>query len=78
MKLIKRLFQKSKAPSKHELQVKLNTAQLKIESLESVIKEELYKSFMDKLQESTEVNRLKKENKNLRSKVKTLKSLLKE
>ena len=41
------------------------------------IKDELYKIFMDKLREPQELDRVKKENKNLRSKVKTLKALLK-
>ena len=50
---------------------------LKNSVLEQTIKDELYKIFMDKLREPQELDRVKKENKNLRSKVKTLKALLK-
>jgi hypothetical protein len=48
----------------------------KINSLEDIIKDELFKTFMEKLQEPSEISRLRKENKNLRAKNKTLKSLL--
>lgn len=68
----------AKIPKLIQLQIRLNSAKLKSEKLEDVIKDELYRTFMDKLQESTELARLKKENKNLRAKVKTLKALLKE
>ena len=47
------------------------------ETLEDLIKSELYKTFMNKIDESIELERLKKENKNLRQKNKTLKSIIK-
>ena len=56
---------------------KINTLELENSVLEQTIKDELYKIFMDKLREPQELDRVKKENKNLRSKVKTLKALLK-
>ena len=46
--------------------------------LKNAIQEELYDKFLDKLGEPEEIARLKKENKNLRKKVKLLKELLKE
>lgn len=62
---------------KFQLIKKINTLELKNSALEQTIKDELYKIFMDKLKEPQELDRVKKENKNLRSKVKTLKALLK-
>lgn len=56
---------------------KVNTLELQNQVLENTIKDELYKTFMAKLEEPQEINRLKKENKNLRAKNKTLKALLK-
>lgn len=55
----------------------INTLELENSALEQTIKNELYKIFMDKLKEPQELDKVKKENKNLRSKVKTLKALLK-
>ena len=62
---------------KFQLIKKINTLELKNSALQQTIKDELYKIFMDKLKEPQELDRVKKENKNLRSKVKTLKALLK-
>lgn len=59
------------------LKMKVNTLENKIETLENIIKDELYKSFMEKLGESVEVERLKKENKKLRQKCKILKEIAK-
>jgi len=55
----------------------INSLEVVNESLEDTVKDELYKTFMEKLQEPQEIKRLKKENKNLREKVRTLKQLLK-
>lgn len=63
--------------SKIKLIRKINTLELNISVLEDTIKEELYKTFMDKLKEPQELNRVKKENSNLRKKNKVLKQLLK-
>lgn len=62
---------------KFQLIKKINTLELENSVLEQTIKDELYKIFMDKLREPQELDRVKKENKNLRSKVKNLKALLK-
>lgn len=62
---------------KFQLIKKINTLELENYVLEQTIKDELYKIFMDKLREPQELDRVKKENKNLRSKVKTLKALKK-
>lgn len=63
--------------SKLRLIQKINSLELKVEELEDTIKDELFKILMDKLQEPQEINRLKKENTNLRKKNKVLKQLLK-
>jgi hypothetical protein len=57
---------------------KINTLENKVKALENTIKEELYKEFMKKLGEPMEVERLRKENKMLRQKIKVLKEMIKE
>ena len=59
-------------------QMKINSLENEIETLNNSIKDELYKEFLKKLGETTENERLKKENKILRKKVKTLKEIIKE
>lgn len=56
----------------------INTLENKVEALENSIKEELYKEFMKKLGEPMEAERLRKENKMLRQKIKVLKEMIKE
>lgn len=56
---------------------KINTLENKIEELESVIKDELYKIFMEKLSEPAKMEKLIEENKRLRKKVKLLKEIIK-
>jgi len=63
--------------NKIQLIRKINTLDGNIKVLEETIKDELYKTFMDKLNEPLELDRLRKENKNLRAKVKTLKQIIK-
>ena len=63
--------------NKLQLIKKINSLELRVEELEDTIKDELYKTFMSKLQEPQELNRYKKENPNLREKIKVLKKLLK-
>ena len=63
--------------NKLQLIKKINSLELHVEELEDTIKDELYKKFMGKLQEPQELNRYKKENTNLRKKIKILKNLLK-
>ena len=52
--------------NKIQLIHKINSLELRVEELEDTIKDELYKTFMNKLQEPQELNRYKKENSNLR------------
>lgn len=56
-----------------KLRRKLNTVTGEKEMLEEIIKDKLYKSFMDKLNESLELPRLRRENRRLRQQVKQLK-----
>lgn len=68
--LIKGIF---KVPKIIAMQQRINTLEGEIEVLQDTIKDELYKTFMEKLKEPTELARYKRENQNLRAKVKTLK-----
>ena len=61
-----------------KLKIENNTLNTKCETLENIIKDELYKSFINKINEPLALERIKKENKNLRKKVKLLKELIKE
>lgn len=56
---------------------KINTLENKIEELEGIIKDELYKIFMEKLSEPAKMERLIEENKRLRKKNKLLKEIIK-
>ena len=62
--------------NKIQLIRKVNTLELKNTVLENTIKDELFKIFMNKLNEPQELEKIKQENKNLRSKKKTLERLL--
>lgn len=46
--------------NKLQLIKKINSLELRVEELEDTIKDELYKTFMGKLQEPQELNRYKK------------------
>lgn len=59
-------------------QMKINSLENEIETLTNSIKDELYKEFLKNLGDSVENERLKKENRNLRKKVKVLKEIIKE
>lgn len=59
------------------LRMKVNTLENKVATLENTIKDELYKSFIEKLRESIEIELLKKENKKLRQKCKILREIAK-
>ncbi len=59
-------------------QMKINSLENEVETLTNSIKDELYKEFLKNLGDSVENERLKKENKNLRKKVKVLKEIIKE
>lgn len=60
-----------------KLNKKINSLENEVETLENIVKDELYKEFMKKLGETAEVDRLKKENKRLRVKIKSLKEIIK-
>lgn len=57
---------------------KYNKVQGELEVLKETVKDELYKKWMDKLGEPLEMERLRKENKDLRKKIKVLKEIIKE
>lgn len=63
---------------KIKLNLKINSLENKIETLEEAIKDSLFNKFMSKLNDETELNRLRNENKRLRAKVKSLKEIIKE
>lgn len=67
-----------KEPSKRKMRKEINTLKAENEMLKQSIKEELYKTFMAKLGEPLEMERLRNDNKNLRKKIKTLKEIIKE
>ena len=60
-----------------KLNKRINTLENQVETLENSIKDELYKEFMKKLGETAENDRLKKESKKLRTKIKDLKEIIK-
>lgn len=62
--------------SHHELRKRINTLELELETLKQTIKDELYIEFMKKLDEPAKSQSLRKDNKMLRKKVKTLKEEL--
>ena len=59
-------------------QMKINSLENEVETLGNSIKDELYKEFLKNLGDSVENERLKKEIKMLRKKVKVLKEIIKE
>lgn len=61
-----------KETSKRKMKKKINSLENKVEFLENIIKEELYKEFMDKIGEPEKIKRLTKENKQLKIKNKLL------
>lgn len=56
---------------------RINTLELEKKELEEVIKEGLFKEFIKKINEPIELERLRKENKRLRKKIKDLKEEMK-
>lgn len=67
-----------KTPLVIKQRMKINSLENKIETLENTIKNDLYKEFMKKLDDSERCDRLVSENKRLKRRIKTLKELLKE
>lgn len=78
MKKKSKLSSLLKLPKIIDLNIKINLLELENEMLKDTIKDKLFKAFMDKIQEPYEIERLRKQNKNLRIKNKNLKELLKE
>lgn len=74
----KRMKQLNKIPLVVRQHRRINTLEGEVDVLENTIKDELYKEFMKKLGEPMEVERLRKENKMLRQKIKVLKEMIKE
>ena len=68
----------NKIPLWIKQQRQINTLKLEVETLKNSMKDELYKEFMKKLGEPMEAERLRKENKMLRQKIKVLKEMIKE
>ena len=61
-----------------KLNRRINTLENENETLKETIKDDLYTKFMNKLNNEVDLDRLKKENKKLRAKVKSLKDIIKE
>lgn len=60
-----------------ELQKQYNTLELKYETLKDQVKEDCFKSLLKVLSEQNDVERLRAENKKLRTKIKELKTMIK-
>lgn len=56
---------------------KINKLEIELEALKLSVKDELYKEFMQKLGEPTEMERLRKDNKRLRLKNRELREIIK-
>ena len=63
--------------NKFQLIRRINTLELEKDVLAETIKDELFNTFMNKLNEPQEIERYRKENKRLREQVRTLKQLIK-
>ena len=62
----------------YKLKERLNTLENENDTLREIIKDEMWKAFIDKLGEPETMKRLRSENKRLREKVNELKGLLNE
>lgn len=60
-----------------KLNRRINTLENDVETLQNIIKEELYKEFINNINDTSEIKRLKEENKKLKLKVKDLKEIIK-
>ena len=67
-----------KESTKRKLRKKINTLETENEMLKNIIKNELYKAFMKKLNDSEADKRYKEENIRLRKQIKVLKQIIKE
>lgn len=67
-----------KESTKRKLRKKINTLEAENEMLKNTIKDELYKAFMKKLNDSEADKRYKEDNIRLRKQIKVLKQIIKE
>lgn len=67
-----------KESTKRKLRKKINTLETENEMLKNTIKDELYKAFMKKLNDSEADKRYKEDNIRLRKQIKVLKQIIKE
>ena len=77
-KLKEEIFNDYKEPSKRKLKKRINTLECENEVLKNAIKDELYKAFMKKLNDSEADKRYKEDNIRLRKQIKVLKQIIKE
>lgn len=75
---MKKIFQEEKEPTKRQLRKKINSLEMEVETLQSIIKEDLYAAFMKKLNEAEADKRYKEDNIKLRKQIKLLKQMLRE
>lgn len=71
------VFEEKESP-KRKLRKKINTLEAENEMLKNIIKNELYKAFMKKLNDSEADKRYKEDNIRLRKQIKVLKQIIKE
>lgn len=67
-----------KESKKRKMRKRINTLETENEMLKDTIKDELYKSFMNKLNDSEADKRYKEDNVRLRKQIKVLKQIIKE
>ena len=67
-----------KESTKRKLRKKINTLEAENEMLKNIIKNELYKGFMKKLNDSEADKRYKEDNIRLRKQIKVLKQIIKD
>ena len=67
-----------KESTKRKLRKKINTLEAENEMLKNIIKNELYKAFMKKLNDSEADKRYKEDNIRLRKQIKVLKQIIKD
>lgn len=75
---LKTVFKEEKEPSKRKMRKKINTLEMEVETLQNILKDELYKAFMKKLNEAEADKRYKEDNVRLRKQIKVLKEIIKE
>lgn len=72
------VFKEEKEPTKRKLRKRINTLEMENEMLKNTLKDELYKTFMKKLNDSEADKRYKEDNVRLRKQIKILKEMLRE